>query len=144
MFYVCPHKKYFMKPLLWMSFCLLTGTCLAQKKLSMKDAVLGLSSHLAINNLVQPHWQKNTSNFIYGLKNQDYLLRYNAETGFTDTVFTLADINTSTSENFKKIPSIQWISEKQFYVRKGNTFYKSHSTDDNPELNFEKIELPEG
>src|SRR5690606_6414789 len=68
MFYVCPHKKYFMKPLLWMSFCLLTGTCLAQKKLSMKDAVLGLSSHLAINNLVQPHWQKNTSNFIYGLK----------------------------------------------------------------------------
>jgi len=144
MFYVCPHKKYFMKPLLWMSFCLLTGTCLAQKKLSMKDAVLGLSSHLAINNLVQPHWQKNTSNFIYGLKNQDYLLRYNAETGFTDTVFTLADINTSTGENFKKIPSIQWISEKQFYVRKGNTFYKSHSTDDNPELNFEKIELPEG
>lgn len=90
----------------------MSASLLAQKKnVTMEDAVLGLSTNLRIENLNQVQWIPNQNAYTQNVKTSygEALIKKEVPSLKTDTIF-----RSSQFEN-KRIPSLNWINDKQAY-----------------------------
>ncbi|MFV0144587.1 DPP IV N-terminal domain-containing protein [Empedobacter stercoris] len=113
-----------MKKTILLSTLFLSASLLAQKKnISMEDAVLGLSTNLRIENLNQVQWIPNQNAFTQNVKTSygEALIKKEVPSLKTDTIF-----RSSQFEN-KRIPSLNWINDKQAYFST-KTGYKTITT----------------
>ncbi|MDM1522108.1 DPP IV N-terminal domain-containing protein [Empedobacter sp. 225-1] len=113
-----------MKKTILLSTLLLSASLLAQKKnITMEDAVLGLSTNLRIENLNQVQWIPNQNAFTQNVKTSygEALIKKEVPSLKTDTIF-----RSSQFEN-KRIPSLNWINDKQAYFST-KTGYKTITT----------------
>lgn len=113
-----------MKKTILLSTLLMSASLLAQKKnITMEDAVLGLSTNLRIENLNQVQWIPNQNAFTQNVKTSygEALIKKEVPSLKTDTIF-----RSSQFEN-KRIPSLNWINDKQAYFST-KTGYKTIST----------------
>ena len=102
----------------------MSASLLAQKKnVTMEDAVLGLSTNLRIENLNQVQWIPNQNAFTQNVKTSygEALIKKEVPSLKTDTIF-----RSSQFEN-KRIPSLNWINDKQAYYST-KTGYKTITT----------------
>ncbi|MGL5236216.1 MAG: DPP IV N-terminal domain-containing protein [Empedobacter falsenii] len=101
-----------MKKTILLSTLLMSASLLAQKKnVTMEDAVLGLSTNLRIENLNQVQWIPNQNAYTQNVKTSygEALIKKEVPSLKTDTIF-----RSSQFEN-KRIPSLNWINDKQAY-----------------------------
>ncbi|MFV0200025.1 DPP IV N-terminal domain-containing protein [Empedobacter falsenii] len=113
-----------MKKTILLSTLFLSASLLAQKKnISMEDAVLGLSTNLRIENLNQVQWIPNQNAYTQNVKTAygEALIKKEVPSLKTDTIF-----RSSQFEN-KRIPSLNWINDKQAYFST-KTGYKTITT----------------
>ena len=113
-----------MKKTILFSTLLLSASLLAQKKnITMDEAVLGLSTNLRIDNLSQVQWIPNQNAFTQNVKTSygEALIKKEVPSLKTDTIF-----RSSQFEN-KKIPTLNWINDKQAYYAT-KTGYKTITT----------------
>lgn len=113
-----------MKKTILLSTLLMSASLLAQKKnITMEDAVLGLSTNLRIENLNQVQWIPNQNAFTQNVKTSygEALIKKEVPSLKTDTIF-----RSSQFEN-KRIPSLNWINDKQAYFSTKNG-YKTITT----------------
>ncbi len=102
----------------------MSASLLAQKKnITMEDAVLGLSTNLRIENLNQVQWIPNQNAYTQNVKTSygEALIKKEVPSLKTDTIF-----RSSQFEN-KRIPSLNWINDKQAYFST-KTGYKTITT----------------
>lgn len=102
--------------LLYSVILLSTMASAQQKDLTMKDAVLGLSTNLRIENLSQVQWIPNQDAFTQNVKTAygEALIKNNVPAMKVDTLFR------SNQFEGNKIPNLNWIDEqKAFYQQKG-------------------------
>lgn len=102
----------------------MSASLLAQKKnVTMEDAVLGLSTNLRIENLNQVQWIPNQNAYTQNVKTSygEALIKKEVPSLKTDTIF-----RSSQFEN-KRIPSLNWINDKQAYYST-KTGYKTITT----------------
>ena len=102
----------------------MSTSLLAQKKnVTMEDAVLGLSTNLRIENLNQVQWIPNQNAYTQNVKTSygEALIKKEVPSLKTDTIF-----RSSQFEN-KRIPSLNWINDKQAYYST-KTGYKTITT----------------
>ena len=113
-----------MKKTILFSTLLLSASLLAQKNnITMDEAVLGLSTNLRIDNLSQVQWIPNQNAFTQNVKTSygEALIKKEVPSLKTDTIF-----RSSQFEN-KKIPTLNWINDKQAYYAT-KTGYKTITT----------------
>ncbi|STD53285.1 MULTISPECIES: DPP IV N-terminal domain-containing protein [Empedobacter] len=113
-----------MKKTILLSTLLMSASLLAQKKnITMEDAVLGLSTNLRIENLNQVQWIPNQNAYTQNVKTSygEALIKKEVPSLKTDTIF-----RSSQFEN-KRIPSLNWINDKQAYFST-KTGYKTITT----------------
>lgn len=113
-----------MKKTILLSTLLMSASLLAQKKnITMEDAVLGLSTNLRIENLNQVQWIPNQNAYTQNVKTSygEALIKKEVPSLKTDTIF-----RSSQFEN-KRIPSLNWINDKQAYYST-KTGYKTITT----------------
>ena len=113
-----------MKKTILLSTLLMSTSLLAQKKnVTMEDAVLGLSTNLRIENLNQVQWIPNQNAYTQNVKTSygEALIKKEVPSLKTDTIF-----RSSQFEN-KRIPSLNWINDKQAYYST-KTGYKTITT----------------
>ncbi len=113
-----------MKKTILLSTLLMSASLLAQKKnVTMEDAVLGLSTNLRIENLNQVQWIPNQNAYTQNVKTSygEALIKKEVPSLKTDTIF-----RSSQFEN-KRIPSLNWINDKQAYYST-KTGYKTITT----------------
>ncbi|MGV0752972.1 DPP IV N-terminal domain-containing protein [Empedobacter brevis] len=113
-----------MKKTILFSTLLMSASLLAQKKnVTMEDAVLGLSTNLRIENLNQVQWIPNQNAYTQNVKTSygEALIKKEVPSLKTDTIF-----RSSQFEN-KRIPSLNWINDKQAYYST-KTGYKTITT----------------
>lgn len=102
----------------------MSASLLAQKKnVTIEDAVLGLSTNLRIENLNQVQWIPNQNAYTQNVKTSygEALIKKEVPSLKTDTIF-----RSSQFEN-KRIPSLNWINDKQAYYST-KTGYKTITT----------------
>jgi len=113
-----------MKKTILLTTLLMSASLLAQKKnVTMEDAVLGLSTNLRIENLNQVQWIPNQNAYTQNVKTSygEALIKKEVPSLKTDTIF-----RSSQFEN-KRIPSLNWINDKQAYFST-KTGYKTITT----------------
>ncbi|MBY0065680.1 S9 family peptidase [Empedobacter falsenii] len=113
-----------MKKTILLSTLLMSASLIAQKKnVTMEDAVLGLSTNLRIENLNQVQWIPNQNAYTQNVKTSygEALIKKEVPSLKTDTIF-----RSSQFEN-KRIPSLNWINDKQAYFST-KTGYKTITT----------------
>ncbi|WP_038334700.1 S9 family peptidase [Empedobacter falsenii] len=101
-----------MKKTILLTTLLMSASLIAQKKnVTMEDAVLGLSTNLRIENLNQVQWIPNQNAYTQNVKTSygEALIKKEVPSLKTDTIF-----RSSQFEN-KRIPSLNWINDKQAY-----------------------------
>ncbi|WP_291071130.1 S9 family peptidase [Empedobacter sp. UBA5637] len=113
-----------MKKTILLTTLLMSASLIAQKKnVTMEDAVLGLSTNLRIENLNQVQWIPNQNAYTQNVKTSygEALIKKEVPSLKTDTIF-----RSSQFEN-KRIPSLNWINDKQAYYST-KTGYKTITT----------------
>ncbi|WP_312355068.1 S9 family peptidase [Empedobacter sp.] len=113
-----------MKKTILLTTLLMSASLIAQKKnVTMEDAVLGLSTNLRIENLNQVQWIPNQNAYTQNVKTSygEALIKKEVPSLKTDTIF-----RSSQFEN-KRIPSLNWINDKQAYFST-KTGYKTITT----------------
>lgn len=125
---------------------LLVGLVSAQEKeYSMKDAVIGLYTNLAPENLQQNDWIPNEDAFTK-LKKDDgdsYLVKVSVPNMQEEKLFGLKEINAQLfgEDPLKSLPQIKFIQADQVYFQYGKTLYKGHL--ENGKWDFSKwVEFP--
>ena len=102
--------------LLYATLLLSTLSVAQQKEITMKDAVLGLSTNLRIENLNQVQWIPNEDAFTQNVKTKygEALVKRHVPNNKVDTIFR------STQFEGNRIPSLNWINnQKAFFNQKG-------------------------
>lgn len=109
------------------TFFLLAGSslCFSQhQKYTMAEAVNGLRSNLAVENLSQPSWLGNTDQLAYRKGNAYFVSA--AHTAKTDTLVSLHHINLTlpSSGKLASIPSITFNDDRTAFYRTDSTYWK--------------------
>ncbi len=98
-----------------------------QKQFTMQDAVLGIRTNLAPQNLKQLNWIPDEDAFVYavGSKNNEALLRTSVPQMKSDTLLRLGEINRQLSEKtpLEALPAINWLEKDQFYFSSKGKYY---------------------
>ena len=127
------------KLILPLIFCFFSITVVAQKELTLKDAVLERGKSLAPKNLSSLSWIPDTEYFSWVDKEKQNIVISNAGDDYR-LIITLDDLNAALlkyeEDRLKKIPQLVWvdegeeeIDEKTFYFNHNCTFY-SYSWND--------------
>ncbi len=99
-------------------FLLLIGTSAfaQQKNFTMKEAVLGMSSTFAVQNLKQLQWMGKSDYYAYAFTNEanKCIVRTHAPTGKLDTFITLEQYNSIGSTKLTALPAMEWVDENSF------------------------------
>lgn len=99
-----------------------------QKQFTLEEAVSGLSSSLAVENIRMPSWRPGTNEFFRLTKgsNNQYLVRTSFPAGKTDTVETLTALNQhiATDKPLKTFPALSWLDREYVWFRQGNQLYR--------------------
>lgn len=95
----------------------------AQKKnFTMQEAVLGLSSSLAVKNLKQLQWMGTSEFYSQVIFNdtEKVIMAYSPQTFETETIISLEKMNQQLTSKgisiLKNFPSIKWINNVSFYI----------------------------
>lgn len=107
-----------MKNSILLSALLISGLSFAQqKKLTMQDAVLGLGSNLAIENLRQVQFIPNQHSFTQNVKTSygEALIEKKLPSLKVDTLFRSSQFTN------KRIPNLTWIDSDRAFYREANT-----------------------
>jgi dipeptidyl-peptidase-4 len=100
-----------------------------KKKLSMKQAVMGLYTDLRVANLSQLQFCGSSDTYSYTRKEDGKQIVYTADpsTHEPKTFITLSELNgllkTEGLEAAKRLPSLQWIDDATLYFRNKESFY---------------------
>lgn len=94
----------------------------AQKqKFTMAEAVNGLRSSLAIQNIQQFSWLENQDAYLQGVKNA--YLKTDIKTGKKDTLVSLSQLNAIGGHTFAAMPRITFIDENKGYFQKQYRYF---------------------
>ncbi len=118
-----------------------------KKSFTMQDAVLGLTSNLAVENIKQLHWIPGTTQFTQQAgTNSDALVSFAVPGLKADTLFKLSELNSMLSNAglpaLKKMPAINWLNSSMAYFTQGNNLV-SINIDGNPSA-IQALGLQEG
>jgi dipeptidyl-peptidase 4 len=105
---------------------LLSLNVIAQKKnFTMKDAVLGMNTSFAVQNLKQLKWMGTSDYYAQIIANNDVnaIVRTNANNTFTDTFITLNQLNEIIKTKFTVLPNVEWVNESSFLLKDGELNY---------------------
>lgn len=117
------------KILIYILLCTVQLTVFAQKKnFSMQDAVLGLSSNLAVANLKQLQWRTdNAYTFVRKIDSVETLVSVTVPDQREQILFDLNKWNESLASIKEKpakgLPKVNWLSENEFYLPINETYY---------------------
>ncbi len=136
-----------------MAWCL-TGTlpfeASAQKKaLTIQDAVLGLSSNLAVKNLRQLQWMGDSPYYSQVISNdsEKVILMHNPQNFDTETVLSLEKMNqlliSIGRKELKSFPPINWLSASKFYIQTDNAYILFSSVNNQSYFASVWAQLPE-
>jgi dipeptidyl-peptidase-4 len=94
-----------------------------KKNFTMQEAVLGLTSNLAVENLKQLHWIPGTSSYTQQA-GTDALVAVSVPGMKTDTLFSLVSLNKDLAGSglpeLKRLPAISWLNSTTAYFMQGN------------------------
>jgi len=111
-------KKYFSHVLLACFLTLSTTPIWSQKDYTMTDAVLGLNTNLAVENINGLQFRPDNDAYIY-LNNEKTIYYYvNAATGVEKPLLNLDQvkgISQKSNVNITKMPNIQWLNKDHLY-----------------------------
>lgn len=111
-----------MKKILLGAAVLLMHSMDAQKqKFTMAEAVNGLRSSLAIQNIQQFSWLENQDAYLQGVKNA--YLKTDIKTGKKDTLVSLSQLNAIGGHTFAAMPRITFIDENKGYFQKQYRYF---------------------
>ena len=116
------------KQLLSVLFLFISSTIIAQNKnFTMQEAVLGLSSTLAVKNLKQLKWMGSSEKYAQAISTENFkgFVRTDPKTSITDTIFSLDELNKTSAIKLTTLPAIEWIDENAFVVSVNNTYFIS-------------------
>lgn len=101
---------------------------LAQKDLSMQDAVLGLGTNLRIEDIPQLGFRPGTQQItrVVGTGTSQAYVAYRIGEQ-VDTLLRLQELKIITNEDARSIPSIQWINEHEFWFQYSNKIYRGYT-----------------
>ncbi len=116
------------------------------KTYTMHEAVVGLYTNLASENIQQTTWIPNEDAFtkIESLTDAPVLVKVNVPSMTTETIFSLTDINQSLNlaKELRYIPQIHWFDKQSVYFKYGDALFTG--AESNGEWQFKKwLELPE-
>ncbi len=98
-----------------------------QQQYTMQEAVLGLRTHLAPENLRQFSWVPDSDAYVHltGKGDKEALVRVSVPGLKTDTLFGIKDINYGLfgKDSLKAMPQLQWIRDNESYFTSGRTLY---------------------
>ena len=98
-----------------------------QKQFTMQEAVLGLRSTLAVQNIKQLNWIPNTDAYtqVVGAQQSEALLRTSVPSMKADTMLHLDIINQQlfSAAPLKSLPALQWIDNNTLYFASKNNYY---------------------
>ncbi len=120
-----------------------------KKKLTIKQAVVGLRSDLRIKNLSQLQFMGQSNFYAYSHKFQgeQALMYANPITHKVKPFITLTEFKTLLVNNNMKepkaLPRVTWLDEYSFYFRKGNDYYRI-SNNKGKALSINKIQSIQG
>ncbi len=120
-----------------------------KKKLTIKQAVVGLRSDLRIKNLSQLQFMGQSNFYAYSHKFQgeQALMYANPITHKVKPFITLTEFKTLLVKNNMKepkaLPRVTWLDEYSFYFRKGNDYYRI-SNNKGKALSINKIQSIQG
>lgn len=106
--------------------CALSLPAIAQKNLSMQEAVLGLSTNLRIENIPQLNFRPGTSQLVrvLGTDNDQQYIAYIPHTD-TFTILTLDELKSALgTEDLRSIPLINWCGKNDFVFQYQNKIYR--------------------
>jgi dipeptidyl-peptidase 4 len=94
------------------------------KNFTMKEAVLGMGTTFAVENLKQLKWMGASDYFAYSISNENAkaFIRTNANTNKTDTFIHLTELNSLLSKPLTALPAIDWQSENSFIIQDEQTY----------------------
>jgi dipeptidyl-peptidase 4 len=122
---------------------------IAQKKdFTMQEAVLGLGTTLAPNNLKQLQWINNNAlSHCIKTDSNEYIVSIKIPENTTDTLFNLKQLNEILTinkfETAIRMPLINWINNKAFYIIINSKYYMFNSEDGRYWYASALYELPE-
>lgn len=112
-----------MKHIFTLLILFIASESFAQKQhLTMKDAVLGLSSNLAVKNLKQLQWMGTTEYYSQVVSNdsEHVILAHSPVSFETETIISLEKMNVLLKQKgikeLKNFPTINWINNVSFYI----------------------------
>ncbi len=102
-----------------------TITFAQQKKLTMQEAVLGLRTTLAPENLKQLAWipGQNAYTSVAANKSGEVLMSTIVPSLKTDTLLTLAGLNQQIKDTLKSFPALTWLNDQTLYFKSGSNLY---------------------
>jgi len=101
-----------------------------KKKFTMQEAVLGLSSGLAVKNMKQLQWMGSAEFYSQVISNDSerVVMAYSPQTFESETVISLEKMNKQLSgmgiKELKAIPAITWINQVSFYIFHENRYIR--------------------
>jgi len=118
------------KCLLLLCSGILSASALAQQQqYTMEEAVLGLKTTLAPQNLKQLNWIPGTDayTFLAGSRGKEALVRTQVPAMKTDTLVRLGEIREQVKDqaSLKAFPEVHWINEHEFYFNTGSSYIKA-------------------
>jgi dipeptidyl-peptidase-4 len=109
----------------------LTSALQAQKKsFTMQEAVLGLSTNLAVKNMKQLQWMGSSEFYSQVISNDSerVIIAYSPQTFESETIISLEKMNKQLVamgiKELKNLPAINWISNVSFYIFHDNKYIR--------------------
>lgn len=107
----------------------ISTSLLAQKKnFTMQEAVLGMSSSLAVKNLKQLQWMGSSEYYSQVISNdsEKVIMAYSPQTFESETIISLEKMNKLLTsggvKELKNFPAINWINNVNFYIFHDNKY----------------------
>jgi dipeptidyl-peptidase-4 len=131
-------KYYQMRLILSLLFSSLLCSVVAQKDLSLEEAVMGQYQQFYPEHIFGFNWVPNTDDYSY-LDKYTNLMYANAKQGNDKKILTIQEVNEKMSSEFRYFSGFEWKNSSSFYLKAKNVIllfdYKSQEG--------KKIELPE-
>ncbi len=106
------------------ALCFSAGSLFGQnQKFTIAEAVNGLRSNLAVENIAQFSWSADSKNYYRGVK--DAYLQTNLASHKSDTLISLSRLNRALAADLqlRALPRITFLSESKGYYNQGNRYY---------------------
>ena len=111
----------------WIFLLLLASTLTAtaqKRKLTMTEAVLGLSSNLAVKNMKQLKWSGSKYAYVVSNENENVIMQVDPLSFESEVAISLEKMNKDLAKlglkALKSFPLIEWLDDQRFYITHEN------------------------